>query len=292
MSGEKTTIDYQEADSMANKAAKSITAIARKYGIKIAADKGKRLHDLSLQEINENFNIRQFGSVTEATHLRRPSIKNRRDHISSTATLIPFTSHIKEAVKSLGSLKPRLDFAVRRIKLQALKLGQATERFNQRDEAIFARMVDAQTKHDTVGAIAFAKELIEIRKMERLIIYARVALDQIELRLRAASELENVVSTLGPAVGVLRSVRAGLETVSPEAESELGEIGNLLSGIIIEAGQSSEMTLNFKTVNEDATKILSEAAEVAEKTIEEKFQESPRRHNLGKSDSKTGERKH
>jgi division protein CdvB (Snf7/Vps24/ESCRT-III family) len=187
----------------------------------------------------------------------------------------PFTDRIKDTVKPPGPLKPRLDFAVRRIELQVQKLDQATDSFSQRDKAIFARIVDAYTKHDTSRANVFANELAEVRKMERLIINARLALEQIVLRLRTVSELGDVVSTLGPAVGVLRSVRAGLVSVFPEAETELGEIGNLLSGIMIEAGQGSGMTLNFDAVNEDAQKILTEAATVAEQKIKDKFPELP-----------------
>ena len=187
----------------------------------------------------------------------------------------PFSNRIKEAVKPPGPLKPRLDFAIRRIELQVQKLDQATERFSQRDKSIFARVVDAYTKHDAARANVFASELAEIRKMEKLIMNARLALEQIVLRLRTVSELGDVVSTLGPAVGVLRSVRTGLASVFPEAENELGEIGNLLSGIMIEAGQGSGITLNFDSVNEDAQKILTEAATVAEQRIKEKFPELP-----------------
>ena len=187
----------------------------------------------------------------------------------------PFGNRIRDAVKPPGPLKPRLDFAVRRIELQIQKLDQATDRFGQRDKTIFARIVDAYTKHDSSRANVFANELAEIRKMERLIINARLALEQIVLRLRTVSELGDVVSTLGPAVGVLRSVKAGLVSVFPEAESELGEIGNMLSGIMMEAGSGSGMTLNFDNVNEDAGKILNEAATVAEQRIKDKFPELP-----------------
>ena len=187
----------------------------------------------------------------------------------------PFQNRLKDAVKPPGPLKPRLDFAVRRIELQVQKLDQATDRFGQRDKAIFARIVDSYTKHDTARANVFANELAEIRKMEKLIINARLALEQIVLRLRTVSELGDVVSTLGPAVGVLRSVKAGLVSVFPEAENELGEIGNMLSGIMIEAGQGSGMTLNFDTVNEDASKILTEASTVAEQRVKDKFPDLP-----------------
>ena len=187
----------------------------------------------------------------------------------------PLTRRIQDAVRPPGPLKPRLDGAVRRIELQVNKLDQAGEKFSVRDRTIFARIVDAYTKHDTARANVFANELAEIRKMERLITNARLALEQIVLRLRTVSELGDVVSTLGPAVGVLRTVKSGLVSVFPEAESELGEIGNLLSGIMMEAGTETGMSLNFNAVNEDATKILTEASTVAEQRIKEKFPDLP-----------------
>jgi division protein CdvB (Snf7/Vps24/ESCRT-III family) len=187
----------------------------------------------------------------------------------------PISKRIQDTFRPPGPLKPRLDFAVRRIELQVQKLDQATERFGQRDKTIFARIVDAYTKHDTARANVFANELAEIRKMEKLIINARLALEQIVLRLRTVSELGDVVATLGPAVGVLSSIKSGLVKVFPEAESELGEIGDMLSGIMMEAGQSSGLSIEFNTLNEGATQILNEAATVAEQRVKEKFPELP-----------------
>jgi division protein CdvB (Snf7/Vps24/ESCRT-III family) len=187
----------------------------------------------------------------------------------------PITSKLKEAVRPPGPLKPRLDFAVRRIELQVQRLDKANERFSERDKSIFARIVDAYSKHDTPRASVFANELAEIRKMEKMIMHARLALEQIVLRLSTVSELGDVVATLAPAVSVLRSVRTGMASIFPEAERELGSIGNLLNGIIIDAGQSTGLTINFESANEDAQKILTEAATVAEQKIKDKFPELP-----------------
>ncbi|KPV65507.1 MAG: hypothetical protein AOA65_0111 [Candidatus Bathyarchaeota archaeon BA1] len=187
----------------------------------------------------------------------------------------PFATKVKEAIRPPGPLKPRLDFAIRRIELQIQRLDQATDRFSDRDKSIFARIVDAYTKHDMPRANIFANELAEIRKMEKMIMHARLALEQIVLRLRTVTELGDVVSTLAPAVGVLRGVRTGMASILPEAEKELGQIGNLLSGIIIDAGQSTGLTINFETANEDAQRILNEAATVAEQRIKERFPELP-----------------
>ena len=184
-------------------------------------------------------------------------------------------TRIKETLRSPGPLKPRLDSAIRRIELQVQRLDQATDRFTERDKSIFVRVVEAYTKHDMPRANVLANELAEVRKMEKMIMNSRLALEQIALRLKTVSELGDVVSTLAPAVGVLRTVKTGMASIFPEAEKELGSIGNLLSGIIMDTGQSSGLAIDFETVNDDAQKIMNEAASVAEQKIKEKFPDLP-----------------
>jgi division protein CdvB (Snf7/Vps24/ESCRT-III family) len=159
--------------------------------------------------------------------------------------------------------------------MQIQKLDKASDRFNQRDKAIFAKIVDSYTKHDMARANVFANELAEIRKMEKMIMNSRLALEQIVLRLSTVSELGDVVSTLAPAVSVLSSVKAGMSAVFPEAERELGSIGNLLSGIIMDAGYNTGMNIDFQSAGDDAQKILTEAATVAEQKVKEKFPDLP-----------------
>lgn len=187
----------------------------------------------------------------------------------------PFATKVKESLRPPGPLKPRLDMAIRRIELQVQRLDQANERFSDRDKKIFARIVEAYTKHDMARANVFANELAEIRKMEKMIMHGRLALEQIVLRLRTVSELGDIVTTLAPAVSVLSSVKNGMTAIFPEAERELGQIGNMLNGIMIDAGQSTGLTINFESANEDAQKILAEASTVAEQRIKDKFPELP-----------------
>jgi division protein CdvB (Snf7/Vps24/ESCRT-III family) len=165
--------------------------------------------------------------------------------------------------------------ATRKLDFQIQKLDQANERFTQKDKALFAKLVDAYTKHDQAHANIYATELAELRKMSKLIMNARLALDQVALRIKTVSELGDVVAALGPCIGVLRSVSSGLGGVLPEAEGELGDIGNMLSGLMFEAGTSSGMSLNFENVNEDASKILAEAATVAEQKVSANFPDLP-----------------
>ena len=185
------------------------------------------------------------------------------------------SSAIHNTIQPAPPLKIALDSAVRRLDLQINKLDQANERFTLKDKTLFAKLVNAYTQHDTAHANIYANELAEIRKMSKLVMNARLALDQVSLRIKTVSELGDVVSALGPCIGVLRSVSGGLCGVLPEAENELGDIGNMLSGLMFEAGTSSGMSLNFNTVNEDAAKILDEAAVVAEQRVSSNFPDLP-----------------
>jgi len=186
-----------------------------------------------------------------------------------------FVNNIKETVIPPAPLKSRLDNAIRRLELQIHKLDQSSDRFSQKDRALFAKIVAAYEQHDTAHANIYANELAEVRKMERLVMNSRLALDQVLLRMRTVTEFGDLVTTLGPCISVLRSVNVGLCGVLPEAENELGDISNMLSGLMFDCGVSSGMSLNFNNVNEDAAKILEEAATVAEQKINAKLPDLP-----------------
>ena len=186
-----------------------------------------------------------------------------------------FVNTLRGTVQPQQPLKPRLDHATKKLDMQVQRLDQASERFTQKDRTLFAKIVDAYAKHDTAHANIYANELAEVRKMEKLVMNARLALDQVTLRIKTVSEFGDIVNTLGPCIGVLRSINVGLCGVLPEAENELGEIGNMLSGLMFDAGTGSGMSLNFNTVNEDATRILAEAATVAEQKVSANFPDLP-----------------
>ncbi len=194
--------------------------------------------------------------------------ESRRDDTS-------FIDSIRGVVNPPPPLKPRMNYAIKRLNLQIQNLDKATERFQKKDKALFAKIVGAYEAHDSSRANIYANELAEVRKMEKLVMNARLALDQVLLRLQTVTEFGDIVTTLGPAISVLRTVSAGLVGVLPEAENELGDIGNMLSGLMFDVGQSSGLNLNFNSVNEDATKILNEAATVAEQKISSNFPDLP-----------------
>ena len=179
------------------------------------------------------------------------------------------------AIKPAGPLKPRIEHAQRRLQLQISRLDSITNKLKEKDQALFRKVVNSIQQHDTQYSSVLSNELAQIRKMGKMVSHARLALEQIQIRLSTITELGDVVVTLSPAMAVVKNVKAGLSTMMPEVENEMGEISQMLGGILMDAGQVGGYTINFDSANEEATKIMEEAASVAENNMKDKFPDLP-----------------
>jgi division protein CdvB (Snf7/Vps24/ESCRT-III family) len=186
-----------------------------------------------------------------------------------------FISRIRDTVNPPTPIKVRIDTASRQIRVLIAQLDAAVTRIRQRDEEIFTKVVASLSKHDNEHASVYANELSEVRKMGKVVAQAQLALEQIVLRLGTITDLGDVAMTLAPAITVIRSMKQGLGSALPEADREIGEISGLLSSILVDAGSVGGVSLNFDVANEDAQKVLDEAAAVAERRISESFPEIP-----------------
>lgn len=186
-----------------------------------------------------------------------------------------FMSRIRDTVNPPTPIKIRIDAASRQIQVLIAQLDSAVNRIRQRDEAIFAEVVASLAQHDNGHASVYANELSEVRKMGKVVAQAQLALEQVVLRLGTITDLGDVAMTLAPAITVIKSMKQELGGALPEADREIGEISGLLSGILVDAGSVGGVSLNFDVANEDAQKVMEEAAAVAEQRISESFPEVP-----------------
>ena len=172
-------------------------------------------------------------------------------------------------------LKPQIDQASREIQVLISRLNQAEARIKTRDEAIFQKVVSAVRGGDRDHASIYANELSHFRKLGSTVTGAKLALEQVSLRLSTINDLGDVVATLGPTIAVVKGVGIGLGTVIPNAQGELDEISSLLSSTLVEAGTVGGTTLNFEAANSEAEQVLEEAAAVADQRMSEQFPQVP-----------------
>lgn len=183
---------------------------------------------------------------------------------------------INDALKPKGALKPRVETAIKRLQLQIGKLDNMLTKLKQRDEQLFQRIVTATQQHDTSTSKVLSNELAEIRKVSRILGNARIALEQIELRLTTFHNLGDTVVTIMPTIGLMKSLKSSLIKFMPGADQELNRMTEMLSGLMTETFQSSDSSFGVdETTNAESEKILQEAAAVAEASVNEKFPSMP-----------------
>jgi division protein CdvB (Snf7/Vps24/ESCRT-III family) len=184
-----------------------------------------------------------------------------------------FVSKIKNMGQSSQGLKQQINTVIQRIEIQKHKLNDALSRFEKRDAALFERTVAALSERDTLRANVLAGELAEIRKVEKMLMHASLALESVSLRLSTVSELGDIVTVIAPAASVLNNIRSGMTGVLPEAGLELENIGTLLTDIVSSTNQDTGTPVNIGTASLEAQKILQEAETAAEKKLKKQLPE-------------------
>jgi division protein CdvB (Snf7/Vps24/ESCRT-III family) len=170
---------------------------------------------------------------------------------------------INDTIKPKGALKPRVQEGIKKLQLQIKKLDTMLTNLQERDAKLFQRIVEATQKHDTQTTKVLGNELAEVRKVTKILSSARIALEQIELRLTTCSDLGDTVVAIMPTMGLMG------------AEQEIGQMAEMLGGFMTESFSGDAAFGMDETTNAESESILKEAAAVAESSAGQMFPSVP-----------------
>jgi len=185
------------------------------------------------------------------------------------------TERINGVIKSKAPLKPRIQTAIQRLQKQIAKLDSMLSKLKERDEKIFQRVVIATQQHDIQTTKVLSNELVEIRKVTKILGNARMALEQIELRLTTAHDLGDTVVTIMPTIGLMKNLKSSLTKFMPGADQEINKMAEMLGGLMTESFSGDATFGTDQSTNSESEKILQEAAAVAESSVDGKFPNTP-----------------
>src|SRR6187397_313140 len=185
-----------------------------------------------------------------------------------------------ENIKPPSPLKPRIEEAQKRLHSQIAKLESMAAKMDEKDQIIFKRIISAMQNHDSQYAKILSNELSQIRKMNKMIDSAKLAFEQIQLRLNTMTELGDVVVTLSPAMSVIKGIQGGLSSMMPQADQSFGQISELLGSIMSDSSQIPATAAQVGGImdtglNEEAMKIIEEASGILEENTKRKFPDLP-----------------
>jgi division protein CdvB (Snf7/Vps24/ESCRT-III family) len=111
--------------------------------------------------------------------------------------------------------------------------------------------------------------------MCQTILRSQFAIEQVTLRLETVEEFGDIAVEMNPISGVTSSIRGSLAGVVPEVSYTLGDIGNTLNDLVMEAGGATTTSWNVTASGEEANQILSDASAIAEQKMKERFPTLP-----------------
>src|ERR671938_1167812 len=186
------------------------------------------------------------------------------------------TNKLFDRLKPQDPLKPRIEEAQNKLQMQVSKLEKISNKLEEKDKLIFNRVVQSLQNHDSYYAKILSNELSQVRKMSKMVNSAKLAFEQIQLRLNTITELGDVVVTLSPAMSVIKGIQGGLSSMMPEADQSFGQISDLLGSIMADSGQIPTAEIGASTgLNEDSMKIIEEASAIVEQNMKDKFPDLP-----------------
>jgi len=177
----------------------------------------------------------------------------------------PFEDRVLQVTTQLKNLTGRL-------KLR-------TDSMNTKSREVFELCVRAQQERDEQRAIAYANELAEIRKFESSALRNQLSLESVILRLETIKDFSQIEKALVPAGAIINHVRGDLRGIVPEVADGLNGVEERLADLLVEFGTVQGSNLALATRDEEAAKILREAAEVAAQRTRNSMPEV--QHNYG-----------
>lgn len=187
----------------------------------------------------------------------------------------PVFSRVGDRFHHKPAVKEQISSALYRLNVQKNKLETASSRMQQHDKEIFGKCINAQLAHDNARAMMYANECAEVRKMAKVTVQCQMALEQVYLRLETIEEFGDVAKMMAPVASVVHSIKSQISGVMPEVGFELGQIGEVLSGVVDEAGEVTGSNYDVNASGEEAQRILGEANTIAEQHMKNIFPDLP-----------------
>jgi division protein CdvB (Snf7/Vps24/ESCRT-III family) len=182
---------------------------------------------------------------------------------------------IRESVRTQKPLKPRIDSTKNKIHLQNQKLETTLEKLKGKEKSLFNQIVVNVQKHDMPQGKMLSNELAQVKKTTKMVSQFKMALEQVHFRLESTSDIGDVMSAVGPAMGALARVKSGMSDIMPEIGTELGEVNGVFSDIVMNAGKIGDTSFAFNSSGEETENILAEASAVAEQRMTDNFPDIP-----------------
>jgi division protein CdvB (Snf7/Vps24/ESCRT-III family) len=165
--------------------------------------------------------------------------------------------------------KPRIESVINKTELQISKLDAKIAKMKGREEDVFSKIVDAVKTRNTTYAKILSNELAQLRKNQRILNQARMALEQVSMRISTIHDLGEIMEILKPAMSPVKGLKSDFQRLVPSTDTELNYMQMLTNSILSDSKQNNEidiinMNIGGSSENNDTDRIMKEASAALE----------------------------
>jgi len=180
-----------------------------------------------------------------------------------------------DRVRPEARLKNKMYDAGKKMESQILRLEQTHTKLKQNYDHVFKKIVDAKLIRNESRARTNAIELQEIKKAKNKIAEAKLAMEQIKLRLSTVSELGDIVVTLSPCMSLIKGLAPSISTLMPQMHTSMEDLTSMFGDMLTDSSLSQESMTPIHQGNTDTDAILQEAHDVIEGKTRTSMPEPP-----------------
>ena len=178
-------------------------------------------------------------------------------------------------IKPQTALKNKINDAEKKMEYQILRLEQVHNKLKQNHDHIFKKIVDAKLIRNESTARTLAIELQEIRKVKNKIAGAKLAMEQIKIRLGTVSELGDIVIALSPCMSLIKGLAPSISSLMPQINASMQDLPNMFEDLLSNSSLSLDSMTTPYQGNSDTEAILQEAHNVLEGRTRNTMPEPP-----------------
>ena len=172
-----------------------------------------------------------------------------------------------DRVRPEARLKNKMYDAGKKMESQILRLEQTHTKLKQNYDHIFKKIVECKRNGNNENesrAKTYAIELQEIKKAKNKIAEAKLAMEQIKLRLGTVSDLGDIVVTLSPCMSLIKGLAPSISTLMPQMHTSMEDLTSMFGDMLTDSSLSQESMTPIYQGNTDTDAILQEAHNVIE----------------------------
>ncbi|MEM1644846.1 MAG: hypothetical protein QXL96_03070 [Ignisphaera sp.] len=154
------------------------------------------------------------------------------------------------------------------------KLEEIKRRLKERDEELLANAVKALSYNDRDRAAIYAAEIVEVRKLVKVVNVSLLATERLLERLKTMDIVSDMKKPLGLAIGILSELKHMFNNSMPELASVVDSIVSNVN-TLVSSTQAPETSINVAINTKEIEEIIKEAEIKAEENMKISLQPIP-----------------